>query len=283
MERPPLQPTQAVFERSRKKLTCQQNLSNNASVYRAVLSTAVAPGKLYARSLKIATWSVEGLREVAKYDQIFAFMRKENVHMLAMQETHSTAIQEFSKEGFLVLHSAAADSPKHGVGFIISPSLRPYVPSFMPLGPRLCSIMVNTSPRPLLVYCAYAPSLVQDAAEDSKRKRDFWDHPSEQTFSVDSPQSLVIVGDFNARLDKDIDPTGVHVGLEAWGKRLSIDSPERDNAVYLLEFLQSFDIQLPQTFLSTSPVRKVTYKETSCTDHLLRAPDVTIIGPRWIM
>ena len=127
MERPPLQPTQAVFERSRKKLTCQQNLSNNASVYRAVLSTAVAPCKLYAHSLKIATWNVEGLREVAKYDQIFAFMRKENIHMLAVQETHSTAIQEFSKEGFLVLHSAAADSPKHGVGFIISPSLRPYV------------------------------------------------------------------------------------------------------------------------------------------------------------
>ena len=135
--------------------------------------------------------------------------------------------------------------------------------------------MVNTSPRPLLVYCAYAPSLVQDAAEDAKRKRDFWDHLSEQTLEVDCPQDLVIVGDFNARLDKDIDKTGVHVGPEAWGKRLSIDCPDRDNAVYLLEFLQSFDMQLPQTFLSTSPVRKVTYKETSCTDHLLRDPDVT--------
>ena len=111
-------------------------------------------------SLKLATWNIEGLREVAKYDQIFAFMRKENVHMLAVQETHSTSIQEFSKDGFLILHSAAAGSPNHGVGFIVSPSLRPYVQSFMPLGPRLCSVVVNTSPRPFHVYCAYAPSLV---------------------------------------------------------------------------------------------------------------------------
>ena len=274
LEPPPPQPKQAVVERSRKKLTCQQNLQNNASVFRAVMSTAVSPCKLYARSLKLATWNVEGLREVAKYDQIFAFMRKENVHMLAMQETHSTSIQEFSKDGFLILHSAAAGSPNHGVGFIVSPSLRPYVQSFMPLGPRLCSVVVNTSPRPLHVYCAYAPSLVQDAAEDTKRKREFWDHLSEQTLEVDSPHGLIIVGDLNARLDKDIDPTGVHVGSETWGKRLSIDSPERDNAVYLLEFLQSFDMKLPQTFMSSSPARKVTYKETSCTDHLLRHPEV---------
>ncbi|OLP86332.1 hypothetical protein AK812_SmicGene32570 [Symbiodinium microadriaticum] len=114
----------------------------------------------------------------------------------------------------------------------------------------------------------------QDAAEDTKRKREFWDHLSEQTLEVDSPYSLIIVGDLNARLDKDIDPTGVHVGSETWGKRLSIDSPERDNAVYLLEFLQSFDMKLPQTFMSSSPARKVTYKETSCTDHLLRDPEV---------
>ena len=57
-------------------------------------------------------------------NQIFAFMRKENVHLLAMQETHSMSIQEFSKDGFLILHSAAAGSPNHGVGFIVSPSLR---------------------------------------------------------------------------------------------------------------------------------------------------------------
>ena len=50
--------------------------------------------------------------------------------------------------------------------------------------------MVSTSPRPLLVYCAYALCLVQDAAEDARREREFWDHRSEQTFEVDCPDCL---------------------------------------------------------------------------------------------
>ena len=272
---PPPQPRAAVYERTRKQIKPHQHQANNASLCRLVLSSAVAPCKLFARSLRLASWNVEGLREIAKYDQIFSFMQKQSVHLLAMQETHASNPQEFSKSGFLVLHSAAPTSPNHGVGFIVSPELRPYVKSFLPISPRLCSVEINTSPKPLLVYCAYAPSLVQDAAEDVRRKREFWDMFTEQLVDVSSPENLLVMGDFNSRLDPQLDSTGVHIGPTVWGKRLSIDTSERDNAIHLLEVLQSFDLKLPQTFMQNRPARRVTYKETTCSDHFLERPNVS--------
>ena len=37
--------------------------------------------------INIATWNVEGLREISKYDQILSFLSNRNIHLLAAQET----------------------------------------------------------------------------------------------------------------------------------------------------------------------------------------------------
>ena len=145
LQPPAPQPKQAVYDRSQMLLKSSGCATNNASISRAVLSTAVAPCKLRSSALKLASWNVEGMREIGKYDQVFAFMQKPSVHILvlAMQETHSECSQEFSKSGYLVLHSSSPKAPKHGVGFIIAPRPRPYVHSFLPLGPRLRSHCIS--------------------------------------------------------------------------------------------------------------------------------------------
>ena len=51
------------------------------------------------------------------------------------------------------------------------------------------------------------------------------------------------------------------------GGSQSIDDSERDNALYLLDFLQSHLLILPHTFVDLPSSRKVSYKEmTSSTD-----------------
>ena len=102
LQPPAPQPKQAVYDRSQKLLKSSGCATNNASISRAVLSTAVAPCKLRSSALKLASWNVEGMREIGKYDQVFAFMQKHSVHILATQETHSECSQEFSKSGYLV-------------------------------------------------------------------------------------------------------------------------------------------------------------------------------------
>ena len=68
--------------------------------------------------LNLATWNVEGLREISRYDQILAFSISQNIHLLAVQETKSDSVSTFQKGGWEILHSGSADAEHHGVGFL---------------------------------------------------------------------------------------------------------------------------------------------------------------------
>ena len=74
LQPPPPQPKQAVYDRSKKLLKSSGYAANNASISRAVLSIAVAPYNFRSSALLLASWNVEGLHEIAKYDQVFAFI-----------------------------------------------------------------------------------------------------------------------------------------------------------------------------------------------------------------
>ncbi len=220
-------------------------------------------------SLCLATWNVEGLREVAKYDQILSLMSSKQVHLLAVQETKSDSVCTFAKSGWEILHSGSSAAKHHGVGFFVSPSLRPYVSNFLAHSPRICELTIHTNPHSITVFSIYAPSTVDDSVEDQTRKELFWSQLD--LLIADHPNSsyVVILGDYNARLDSALDPDQDHVGPHVWGRRQSIPDPDRDNAIYLMDFLQSHLLILPQTFQSLEDNRKVSYKEmTSTTDYL---------------
>ena len=84
-----------------------------------------------------------------------------------------------------------------------------------------------------------------------------------------------MLGQFDARLDGQLDPEQDFIGPHVWGKRQSIDDPLRGNAVYLLDFLQSRILILPQTFSKLPSDKLVTYKEKTTTTHLLEDFEVT--------
>ena len=153
------------------------------------------------------------------------------------------------------MHSGASNARHHGVGFFVSLGLRPHVSSFLAHTCRICELTIRTNPHPITVFFIYAPSTVEDATEDVARKKRF--------------SHLLILGDYNSRLDEFLDPDMDHIGPHVWGKRQSIEDSDRDNALYLLELMQSQLLVLPQTFTDLPDSRKVTYKEmTSTTDGL---------------
>ena len=225
--------------------------------------------------IHIATWNVEGLREVAKYDQVLSFLRHRNIHLLAVQETKSDSINTFNKSGWEILHSGASNAKHHGVGFFVSPSLRPHVHSFLAHSPRICEITVRTNPHPITVFSIYAPSTVEDSSEDVARKEFFWSQLDGIITDHKNSSHVVILGDFNSRLDSCIDPDQDHIGPHVWGKRQSIEDTDRDNALHLLHLLQSHLLLLPQTFVDVPNARKVTYKEMTTTTDVLEDFEVT--------
>ena len=68
--------------------------------------------------LNIATWNVEGLREISKCDQILTFSVSKNIHLLAAQETKSDSVNTFQKSGGEILHSGSSDTKHDGRGFL---------------------------------------------------------------------------------------------------------------------------------------------------------------------
>ena len=220
-------------------------------------------------SLQLASWNVEGLRETAKYDQILSFISSRQVHLLAVQETKTESVSTFCKSGWEILHSGAFHSKHHGVGFFIAPALRPHVNNFLAHSPRICEITIQTNPHPITVFSIYAPSTVEDSSEDQTRKEYFWTQLDSIITEHPNSSHLIILGDYNARLDSALDDDSDHIGPHVWGKRQSIPDPDRDNAIFLMEFLQSHLLIIPQTFSDLPPSRLVSYKEmTSATDFL---------------
>ena len=65
----------------------------------------------------MATWNVEGLREMTKYDQIISFAQSRHVHLLAVQTTKRESVY-ITKSGWEILHSGASHSKHHGVVFL---------------------------------------------------------------------------------------------------------------------------------------------------------------------
>ena len=219
--------------------------------------------------LQFATWNVEGLRETAKYDQIITFLNSKQIHLLAVQETKCESVSTFCKSGWEILHSGSCDSRHHGVGLFVSPSLRPHAHKFLAHSPRICELTLQTNPHPVTVFSIYAPSTVDDPSEDQFRKEQFWSQLDSIISGHCNSSHLIILGDYNARLDSSLDHDHDHIGPHVWGKRQSIPDPDRDNAVYLMEFMQSHLLLLPQIFTDLHPSNLVSYKEmTSTTDFL---------------
>ena len=220
-------------------------------------------------SLQLATWNVEGLREIAKYDQIISFLNSKQIHLLAVQETKCQSVNTFNKSGWEILHSGASNAKHHGVGFFVSPSPSPHAYHFLAHSPRICEITIRANPHPITVFSSQAPSAVEDPCEDQARKDHFWSQLDSIVSERHNSSHLIILGDYNSRLDSYLDPDHDHKGPQVWGKGQSIPDPDRDNAVFLMEFMQSHLLLLPQTFSILPSAKLAAYKKmTSTTDFL---------------
>ena len=68
---------------------------------------------------------------MAKYDQILLFAKKHDFHLLAIQETKADSSHSFCTSGWEILHSSTPEGKHHGVGFMVSPFLRPFITDFL--------------------------------------------------------------------------------------------------------------------------------------------------------
>ena len=266
---PPSSPSPTRVERLRSTVRRTQSSPFNWRYHQQSCPISIKP-----HIVRVATWNVEGLKEVAKYDQILLFAKKHDCdfHLLAIQETKADSSHSFCKSGWEIFHSSTPEGKHHGVGFLVSPFLRPFITDFLAHTPRICEVTIRIIPHPITVFCIYAPSQVENSEEDLARKLDFWDTLDTLISSHSNADHLTVVGDFNARLAQEMDRDAPGLGPNVWGTRQALQDADRDNAVYLQDFLNTYSLIHAPSQTSLPHRQLVTYKEMTCTDHSLDNP-----------
>jgi hypothetical protein len=85
------------------------------------------------RKLHIVAWNVQNMKSITKLDQLMALMKKHKIDILIMSETNITTSNTFYKDGFQISYSGDKSNANAGVGFIISPHMRPFIIGFTPI------------------------------------------------------------------------------------------------------------------------------------------------------
>ena len=151
----------------------------------------------------------------------------------------------------------------HGVGFIISPNLRPFVEDVVPHNSRFIELSLRSQGPNVKIMNCYMPHTLRPEAEK--------DHYWQQLETIMPAKTLptLLVGDFNARLYKRMDPSEHSVigpcGFGDIEKDDTIQIP--DEQMYsrqkLVHFCQEHKLQISNTWFQKDQRHLATWKHTS--------------------
>jgi len=210
---------------------------------------------------KIGTWNVEGisLDNPVKLEQLKKHMENEGLDLLCIQETHVRGAPYFLSDGYLVICSGSdADREYAGVGFIVSPSLRPAVRGFKQLSERLCSIRLRVSGGAIVFISAYAPQ----NGRSYEQRQDFFNALGEFYVQEKSHGPSYILGDLNARLHVVRDGEGDVIGPAVFGNpRAQTDATS--NRELLVEMCKRHSLTIANTLFEAPAEQLVTYYDLS--------------------
>jgi len=210
-------------------------------------------------------------------------MLNKDIHILAIQETHGTTMDTFTSDGYKFFLSGKDNEKYAGVGFIVSPSMAPYIKAFTPISHRIAKLQLLTNPRPIVLYSVYAPSQLASVsaspAEDLQRKQDFWDS-LEEAIIPDHIYIPIVMGDLNTRLLQSkvstfLELHNPHVGKCFHRAPETGPTPFTPNSEFLLPFLQTHNMCLPDTFRPTKFSNRITYLEIGSVNADSRSPSNT--------
>ena len=153
-------------------------------------------------NLKIGTFNVRGIRDIAKRSEIYSFLRQKQFDIIMLQETHTIPSDEqfwHSHWGGKIIFSHGASNSK-GVAILFRKNLGFRIKSkFSDTQGRILGAHIILENRDILLVNVYAPN------DDDPS---FFDQLQDYIDQYDRALDKIIGGDFNLVLDINLDKQG---------------------------------------------------------------------------
>ena len=204
----------------------------------------------------MATWNVEGLSDT-KVVELIEFMRRKDIGVLCLQETHICNSPYYSVDGFLVILSGSASTHREsaGVGFILSPLAQKSLVGFLQKTNRLACLKLRVLGGQVALICAYAP---HSSHAFDVRQSFFQDlKVAYERTSVNGPK--FILGDLNARSGHALPGEERIFGPHTLGNS-TVHKEKGSNRDLLLELCEDHGLAVANTFFPNPIEQQATYR-----------------------
>ena len=207
------------------------------------------------------TWNVRGLTDI-KAIELVLHMQRYGIDILCLQETWASASIEYVVNGFVFILSGSDREERSwaGVGFIVAPWCKGRVKSYMQVSDRVAYIKMKVAGGIVGILSVYAPHNLKPIGE----KMSFYVEVDRAYRSCSANQGKLVLGDLNARMGKS-QPGEEHIlGPDTFG-RTATHVVERPNRDMLIEFCESTETLVANTFFDVPAEQKVTFMESGST------------------
>ena len=212
--------------------------------------------------LRLASWNVrtmcpgitDNLLEVddtRKTAIIDRELKRLNIDIAALQETRLSSDGSIREEDYTIFWQGREPQERrqHGVGFAVRNSLLSSIEPPSRGTERILSLRLQTASGPVNILSCYAPTLCSSV----ETKDQFYEHLDSVIANIPANENLFLLGDFNARVGTDHDSWPKCIGYFGIGKL-------NENGQRLLEVCSYHDLCITNTFFSTKPCHKVSWR-----------------------
>ncbi|KAI0225359.1 hypothetical protein LSAT2_023805 [Lamellibrachia satsuma] len=203
-------------------------------------ATGAPTKKIHGRNdITIGTWNVRTLRAAGKLKELTHEMERCRWNLLGLAEMRWKSFGETStEEGHKVYFSGKNDKHEQGVGFLVHKDIVNTVMGCRPISSRLITIRLKATPFNMTVIQVYAPTSDYDDSE----VEDFYGQLQEVIEETPKKDSLIVLGDWNAKVGKD-----AHTNWQDICRHFcNVETNERGHR--FLEFVMYNELTLINTF-----------------------------------
>ena len=230
-------------------ISSKQNMTNCRSTTNMNLGSKQATVE-QASKLNIGTWNVRTLRTEGNWDILLEEARRFEIDILGLCETHLTDTETLiNKDEYTILLSSRKDGvSREGVGLMITQPILQCLQSFEAISPRLLTAKFKMKEGIVNLIQAYAPT----TSHSESVSDEFYDDLQLLIQKIPKKETLIILGDFNAKLGTDHDTWAPTLGKFGLG---SIN----ERGEKLLEFCTLHKLVVCNTQFQHKKCRRVTW------------------------